>query len=670
MSLSWEGIFLLCMILAWAFGGVGAFLFQRNYAFASRLAHFAAFIGAGSGVAAALLIFTSGSRPEFRLWSVLPHLNMAFAFDRLSAFFLFVIAIVALTVTIYAPTYVDKYVGKKNPALLGAGFNLFLLSMVGVAAANNGFTFLVLWEIMSLVSFFLVIVEHEQEAVYKAGRLYVIMTHLGTGFIIFAFLTLFYHTGTLDFAAYQSAGAALPAGSRHLVFALALIGFGTKAGLVPLHIWLPRAHPVAPTHISALMSAVMIKTAVYGIIRVTYDFLGVSSAWWGAAVLAIGTITAVYGILFGVVEKDMKRFLAYSSIENAGLIFMGLGASFIFAALDMPVLAGFALLAALYHTLNHALFKGMLFMGAGAVYRATGTKNIERLGGLIRSMPQTAGLFLVGALAIASFPPFNGFISKWLTFQALLNLPFSSEGNVWLSLAGALAATALILVGALVALGFVKLFGVIFLAQPRSAQAAKAQEAPLPMRTALGITAAGVLGLGVFPGFIARQLSQVTAMYFPESAVDAGRLFSLPAVTGSSTAFAPAAAVLAIGVIIALALFLLYGWAGKSRRHTTETWACGIALKPTMSYTGTSFSHPLFLIFKPIFGAKQDARVKGRRIRFSLKWRHVFETYLYRPLMQGTVRLSAHIRKIQDGSIHSYLAYIFVTLIVLLLLVP
>lgn len=381
------------------------------------------------------------------------------------------------------------------------------------------------------------------------------MSFLSTGFIIVSFLLLFLHHGTVDFASLHVVRDQLNVETKNIIFILSLVGFGTKAGLVPLHIWLPRAHPVAPTHVSALMSAVMIKTAFYGLLRFSHDLIGIPSLWVGILVVVIGMISAMYGILYGVVQLDIKQFLAFSSIENMGLIFANYGTSLIFTALDKPTLASFALLATLYHTLNHAFFKSLLFMGAGAVYNATSTRNMEKLGGLIKNMPQTALFFLIGSLAMASIPPLNGFISKWLTFQSLLNIPFHSEGSSWLSLLGTMSVVGLLFVGALVALGIIKLFGIVFLAQARTKRAEQATEVPLSMRLAMGITVLFILVLGVLPGLIMTQIQRITSVFYPGAHLLPERVFSLQAIAETGSAIEPiqiVIALFALGVIVLL----------------------------------------------------------------------------------------------------------------------
>lgn len=656
MEWTWANGLFFGMMVSFLSGVIGAFIFSKRGSLANRIAHVGAFFGSLLAIGLSIVVFGGESPFNLTLWTVTLDYELSFTFDSLTAFFLFIIGIVAMIVSIYSVGYVSQYDSKQSVALLGSGFNMFLLSMVAVVAADNILTFLIAWETMSLVSFLLVMTEHERPSVRRTGFIYVTMTHLGTGFIILAFFILSIVTGSIDFADFQI--MSYPIGVQHVIFIFSLIGFGTKAGIVPLHIWLPRAHPEAPSHVSALMSAVMIKTALYGFIRVMFHFLDARVVWWGIAVMAIGIVSALIGILYGAVQKDMKRLLAFSSVENGGLIFIGLGASLILSALDQPAFAGLALLAALYHTLNHALFKSVLFMGSGAVMQQTGTKNMEQLGGLLRKMPQTALFFLVGALAISSLPPFNGFVSKWLTFQSLLHLSLGTN----VGFVGIFAVVVLAFISAAVALAFVKLFATVFLAQPRSASVESAQEAPLSMRFAMGLAAVGIVSTGVFPGFISTGLGRVTGTYFPVSSMSKEMFLHVPNL--HLPIFQVVLALLAAFGIVWLSLIL---FAGRNRHETVDTWACGIDLQPTMSYSGTSFSHPLLVIFKFLLPVKERARMEEQGYHFSITLKHVFERWLYDPVIQAVVGISKLVRRIQDGSIHTYLAFIFVVLIALLL---
>ena len=371
--------------------------------------------------------------------------------------------------------------------------------MILVVTAQHALFFLLVWEIMSLTSYFLVIYERHEEENIKAGTLYFIMTHVGTAFILFAFLLLYRATGSFDFGAIGKGMAAASPFVRNAVFIFALIGFGAKAGIIPFHIWLPAAHPAAPSHVSALMSGVMIKTGIYMLARICWDMLpGPPPLWWGLLILIIGSISSLLGVLYALSEHDLKRLLAYHSIENIGIILLGLGSSLVFLSAGMKTLALLGLIAALYHTLNHATFKALLFLGAGAVIAETHTRNIEGYGGLIRVMPQTAFFFLVGSLAISALPPFNGFFSEWMTFQSLflgVNSFNLATKMIFIAAIGALAFT-----GGLAAACFVKAFGVTFLARPRSEAATHAKESPLPLRIGMAALALLTLILGVFAG--------------------------------------------------------------------------------------------------------------------------------------------------------------------------
>ena len=349
--------------------------------------------------------------------------------------------------------------------------------MTLVVIADNGFFFLIVWELMSLLSYFLVVTEHEKADVRYAGFFYLIMTHVGTAFIILTFLIFFQGGGSFSFETFRHPEQPLPEGMRTLVFLMALIGFGTKAGIVPLHVWLPYAHPAAPSHISALMSGVMIKTAIYALIRVYFDFLGGQFPWWwGFVVLVIGAVSALLGVMYALMEHDLKSLLAFHSVENIGIILLGIGAGMIFQTYGLKELAALGLLAGLYHTINHAMFKALLFLGAGSLLYATHTRNMEEYGGLLRRMPWTGVFFLIGAVSISALPPTNGFVSEWLVFQSLF-LSFQLP-TVFLKLMLPIAAAMLALTGVLALACFAKAFGISFLALPRSTHARHAEEVP------------------------------------------------------------------------------------------------------------------------------------------------------------------------------------------------
>ena len=582
-----------------------------------------------------------------------------------------IITIVAMAVAIYATGYVSEYYDKKNVGLLGGGLNLFLLSMVAVVTVDNAFAFLIAWELMSIVSFGLVMFEHERDEVRTSGYIYVVMTHVATLFITLSFLALFLFTGAFSFVEFKHIAGGIPAWLKNGIFVMLLIGFGAKAGIVPLHIWLPRAHPAAPSHISALMSAVMLKTAVYGLLRVSLDLFGGGPVWWGALILAAGIISAVLGIVYGLAENDMKRFLAYSSAENMGIIFMGIGAALLFQSFQLPLLAALALTAALYHCLNHAAFKGLLFMGAGSVLFATHTRNINHLGGLIRRMPVTAVLFLVGGLSLSALPPLNGFVSEWAVFQSLFHLSIDVPNGA-IKLAGAVSVAALGLTGALAAGGMVKHFGAAFLAMPRSEHAEQAREVPRTMQAGMAMLALCCVGLGVIPGVVLDMTGKICGMLF-QTQVQVDSFFFMPFANNTEGVLVPVAAGGSVLIVLILTLAVVRHRFGQSQVTIDETWNCGTAIKPAMEYSGTSFSNPVLVILQRFVGTRRTVDIHRhyayypRRIRHSMETHYSIEDIFYRPMVGLTVKLAHKIRGIQNGNLQSYLTYMVLALIFALL---
>ena len=442
------------------------------------LAHGLAGVAGSGGIALGIAGLLAPEPFTMALPSTLPLLTFAIRLDPLASFFVLTISLVGLAASIFALGYVTEFYGRASISLLGSLFNGFLLSMTLVVLADNGFFFLIVWELMSLFSYFLVVTEHEKTDVRYAGLFYLIMTHVGTAFIILTFLFLFQEGGSFSFEAFRHPEQPLPDSMKTLVFLMALIGFGTKAGIVPLHVWLPYAHPAAPSHISALMSGVMIKTAIYALIRVYFDFFGGHFPWWwGFVVLVIGAFSALLGVMYALMEHDLKSLLAYHSVENIGIILLGIGAGMIFHSYGLDELAALGLIAGLYHTINHAVFKALLFLGAGSLLYATHTRNMEEYGGLLRRMPWTGACFLIGAVSIAALPPTNGFVSEWLVFQSLF-LSYQMP-SLLMKLMLPIAAAMLALTGVLALTCFAKAFGISFLALPRSSHAKHARRSPL-----------------------------------------------------------------------------------------------------------------------------------------------------------------------------------------------
>lgn len=600
--------------------------------------------------------------------------------DGISAFFILLIGLVSLAVSLYSVGYSKEYEGRKDTSILGFLFNIFILSMLLVVVSNNVFAFLVFWEVMSLTSFFLVIYEHEQEANLKSGMTYIVMTHLGTAFILASFLVMYLQTGSFSFDAFRQYVPFIPLQVKDIVFIMAFIGFGTKAGIVPLHIWLPQAHPSAPSNASALMSAVMIKTAIYGLIRVLFDFNSVGSpdyTWWGILLLSTGAITSVIGALYAVIEKDIKRALAFSSIENIGIILTGLGLSVIFASFNLTALAVLALVASMYHTLNHAVFKSLLFMGAGSILYATHTKNMEAMGGLIRKMPWTSLLFLVGALSISGLPPFNGFISEWLTMQSLLSTSQIPDSTLQITIA--FASLAFALTAGLAAAAFVKIFGISFLSRGRSEHVLHAVEVPRSMLIGKGVTALAALTLGILP-FIGINL--ITSAFNIQSAQPASPFDTITLQNASGSNFASLSPFTVV-VLLASVAVASYGFVrvvgGPTRQVVYETWDCGFGgLDERMEYTATSLSQPIRKIFKAFFRPRNSIQREfyadsnqymRKTIRMESTTRSLFEECLYTPVVSATIFLFDKVRRIQTGKVNSYLLYILITLVLLLILV-
>jgi formate hydrogenlyase subunit 3/multisubunit Na+/H+ antiporter MnhD subunit len=634
-------------------------------------------VGGGSGLALALDVLLTGAPFVLHVPAVLSIADgLLFRLDGLGAFFLGLVGLVAVPCGIYGAAYSETYEGRYSLRLLGFMVSLFLLTMSLVPCAGNVLTFLLMWEGMSLTSYFLVLTEADEPDTVLAGGWYLAMTHAGLALVLAAFLLLASGATSTAFGDLHVAARALSPETRNAVFLLALLGFGSKAGIIPLHVWLPRAHPAAPSHVSALMSGVMIKLGVYGLLRVGLDLLGGGPAWWGALLIGLGALSAVIGVLYALMENDLKRLLAYSSVENIGLVFIGLGAGFLFLSLRLNAAALLALAAALYHALNHATFKGLLFLGAGSVLHATRTRDMNQLGGLIRGLPWTAACFLVGSLAIAGLPPLNGFVSEWLLFQSLL--PGIGSPVPLVAPLMTLAVGVLALTGGLAAAGFVKAFGITFLAIPRSPAAERAHEAPLSMRVGMGILAVACGGFGLTAVLMLPALAAVLAASVRVPAPP------LPFGSGLSL-FAPAGFARMSPILVAVGLTLILGatWAGVrifGRRRAlriSETWGCGrVVQTPRMEYTSTAFAEPLRRVFAELYRPTQDLSIdfhpESRYFVQSLEYRSEivpwFERYLYAPLIARIRRWGVQARAIQSGSAHAYLAYLVIALVGLLAL--
>ncbi len=667
-------VLLRVLVLAYLGGALAALLASRS---AGRtLVAGAGVLGAAASLALSGIVLAGGAEPRLSVdWFALAPL--AFRLDPLGAFFLLVVSAVGLPASIYGFGY-STGPHAPSPRTSGVSLNLLLLSLCLQVMADNALAFLVIWEVMSLAACGLVLADPDQPGAVSAANWYLGVTHAGFAALTAMFLLL--AGGRLGAPFEQLRALPLSDGLRHAVFVLAIAGFGSKAGIVPLHVWLPRAHPVAPSHDSALMSGVVLKMGVYGIVRVLFDLAGARQGavapGGGVVVLALGTVSARLGVLYALMQHDLKRLLAYHSIENVGIIFMGLGASLLFLAYHLPLLATLALVAALYHTLNHACFKGLLFLGAGAVVRATTTRNIEEMGGLIKRMPVTAFTFLVGSAAISALPPLNGFASEWLLFQSLLagvKIPVPAVALLMPIGVGLLALT-----GGLAAACFVKAFGITFLAIPRSEHAERASEAPASMLAAmlLLVGACAALGLGalVVVPRLAVLLSALPGLGEGATLGNTGAMFG--AVAPQLGQMSPPAIAVGLVSVTALTLAGLRVLAPRFRLRLEDTWGCGrLVQTPRMQYTATAFAEPLKRVFKELYRPNEDLEVDVhpdskyfiRGITYESEVKPVVEPLVYTPIVTTIGRLSGAVRRLQGGSVHLYLAYLCAALIALLL---
>jgi formate hydrogenlyase subunit 3/multisubunit Na+/H+ antiporter MnhD subunit len=523
------------------------------------------------------------------------------------------------------------------------------------------------WEVMSLASFFLVMLDDELESVRRAGWIYLVAMHLGTAFLVALFLLLGRNAGSLDFDRLAAAPD-----MRGLLFVLALVGFGTKAGFIPLHVWLPEAHPAAPSHVSAVMSGVMIKTGIYGLLR-TLTLLGPPPAWCGWTLLGIGLASGVLGVLYALAQHDLKRLLAYHSVENIGIIALGLGVGFLGISSGNPLMAGLGLAGGLLHVVNHAVFKSLLFLGAGSVLHATGTGEIDRLGGLLKRMPVTGATFIIGAAAICGLPPLNGFVSEFLIYlAALAGLDAEARSTLW-PLMGILVVGGLALIGGLAAACFTKAVGIVFLGEPRSAEAAQAEEAGPAMRWPMIVLAGLCVTIGLTAPLWPWALRPAVAAMIP-AGVPAVVRESMVAAVGH--AVAPLAGVmlasyLVLGLIVVgtqLRRKLLSG----RRVQRAGTWDCGyVAPTPRMQYTASSFAQPLLLLFRLFLRPHEEIHPpEGLFPTHAGLHTHTpdwFRKRLYEPLFAVEALIAAHIRRLQQGRIQIYVLYIALTILILLL---
>jgi hydrogenase-4 component B len=604
----------------------------------------------------------------------LPDLPFHLRLDPLAGFFLMLLGGVSTGISFYA----GGYFRAETPGrltIIAAQYHVFLASMAFVILADDAYLFMVAWETMALSSYFLVTTDHEQPAIRRAGFLYLLIAHLGAIAILLCFGVLQGGAGDYTFDALRR--APLTPFWASVAFLLAFFGFGAKAGILPLHAWLPEAHPAAPSPVSALMSGIMLKTAIYGMVRVIYDLIGDVRWEWGVLVLAIGAATTLFGVLYALMQHDLKRLLAYHSVENIGIILLGLGMSMVFVGSGHPAAGALGLIAALYHTLNHAVFKGLLFLGAGSILRSTGIRDLNEMGGLIRRMPKTAFYFLIGALAISALPPLNGFVSEWLTFQAALQAPLLRDGVVRSMLP--LFAATLALAGALTAMCFVKVYGVAFLGRPRErhaadhAHAATGADAGGMERYGMAWLAAACFVLGLFPGAFLLMLNQVCVTLagagLSREALESGWLWLVPTAAAQAS-YSPIVflvvivSVTLLGVLVVRSVYHL-------RVRRGDPWDCGYPEQDArMQDTADAFGQPIRHVFGPAYRLRQHLPgPEDARPRFELEVEDRHWRWMYLPVARLTEYLSSRVALMQQGRISIYLLYSFLTLIALLVFV-
>jgi formate hydrogenlyase subunit 3/multisubunit Na+/H+ antiporter MnhD subunit len=626
------------------------------------------------GLAAAIAALVLGDASSLALpWNAAIGASFSVAFDPLTGFFLLPIYGLSAVCAVFGAGYLSHAHHGRGVAAHWLFYGLLVSSMALVVMARNAVLFLVAWEIMSLSSWQLVTFEHEREETRQAGITYLVATQIGTAFLLVMFLVLGTGSvsdaggaggaaggaaGSLDFAQLGASGRAASA-----VFLLALVGFGTKAGIVPLHVWLPEAHPAAPSHVSALMSGVMIKTGIYGIVRVL-SFIGAPPAWWGWTLVLIGAVSGVVGVLFALAQHDIKRLLAYHSVENIGIICLGLGVGLLGISFGSTTVAFLGFAGGLLHVLNHALFKGLLFLGAGSASHAAGTREIDRLGGLMRRMPLTGAAFLVGAAAICGLPPLNGFVSELLVFLGAYGA--ASAGPAAPAAAAAIVVAALAFIGGLAAACFTKAFGISFLGEPRTPAAAAAVEAGPSMTVPVLILAGACAGIGLL-GFVA--VSFIAPLAGAVAGIDTAAALAIQEAAGAGLVKVS----LVAGVLAALVLGLVILRAALLSRRTVRsagTWDCGYTLPDArMQYTSSSFAQPLTGMFR--LGTHRHWTPISvpfpERAEFSSHTPDVFSQGVFRPAFAGIGALLSRMRWLQHGRLQLYVLYVAATLLVLLM---
>lgn len=591
-------------------------------------------------------------------WDI-PFGSFSIALDALSAFFLIPILLLSLLAVLYGSQYFKHWFGKKPIGVYWLFFTLLVVAMEMVVVARNAILFLFVWELMSLSSFFLVTFENEKEAVRRAGIIYLVAMHVGTAFLFIVFLLLSKAGGSFDFEHFR-----VVASEASLIFVLAVIGFGTKAGFFPFHVWLPEAHPVAPSPVSALMSGVMIKTGIYALIR-TLTFLGMPLLWWSWLLIAIGIISGILGVMFALAQHDLKRLLAYSSIENIGIITLGLGVGILGVTLNIPLLTILGFSSSLLHVINHSLFKSLLFLGAGSVLHATGTKKIDQLGGLLKRMPWTGVTFCIGVFSLSGLPPLNGFISEFFLYKAALH---GLLGSVSVMIYSLIIIAGLALIGGLASACFAKAFGMVFLGEPRTERVSHVKEAGFLMRVAMVVLAGFCVLMGMCVPVIVKIFMKVlpAITFFDQNVLETN--FREVLHVSKYLSLGALAFWLCLGLVLLVRKLIL-----KNRSVTRAvTWDCGyIQPAPRMQYTASSFAWPLIENFKVFLKSRRRVvppqGIFPRDAALSTDTPDIAAEYLYQPLFHKMTQIFLRLKWFQHGRLQVYVLYIVATLLVLLI---
>jgi len=647
--------FILSIILIMV-GGVLPLLLYRKFKLMKALS--IAFIGVGSFIGLGFALRCLGGEPVVLSFSLplLSVFTLSFKIDALSAFFLLPIYIISPLAALYSYHYLEKPTQGLRVAVNYFFYASLTASMALVVCADDIITFALAWEMMSLSSYFLVIYDYEKPSVRHAGYMYLIFAQAGAMMLFISFALTYSHTGSLLFSSFL----AVPASTKALIFTLAFIGFGSKAGIMPLHVWLPHAHPAAPSHVSAIMSAVMIKIGIYGIIRM-YTLLQPEGAYCAELVIAIGAVTGVLGIVYALGQHDLKRLLAYSSVENIGIILIGLGIGMLGLAMDNPIMAILGFTGGLMHVLNHAIFKSLLFMGAGTILHRTGTLIFERLGGLMKRMPISGVTFLVGAIAICGLPPFNGFISEFFIYNGAFHGVRAQDSKF---IVITLAILSLAIIGGLAIACFTKVIGIIFLGEPRTEKAAEAQPAGAAIHTSMIILATLCAIIGLFPQIVIPFVMRAAALLMPGHELPTE--LTIPAMT-TNLSYGAIAFSLLVLTIIGLRRLLKQGPATYS-----GTWGCGFT-QPNirMQYTGTSFVADFLKLYSPFIQIREKFsgvnKLFPEESNYHSEVQDISEITLEHGIIRPVMHLTAKLHWLQHGHIQLYIGYIFFTMLGLLL---